>query len=464
MTPTELSELINETDTITIDERQQVVVIVARLTEEGNRKHWLEVVANKPKFLTEAKIVYAESDEEYSGEEVPSDQDLFNIAFTKVENDRELHLLFETSLEKHALALPNVERVRIANFLPAKTFATYGTIFELWDAETSTDFEPHQPLPNPREYVVDFSIENEVPTDIRPWLLLDKPDSASTAFNQWEKLARKPLIASISERVSSTDGNVTYHFTGPPSCSFSITEEQLDNIAQWLMEGALWVYTNGSRDADARHLLLANEWARSFRRTNIEELGRQSLEAAQAAYKAYIKSQSRDTLIALSDLRKIVLEETQNVSNRANEFAKSMWKDLAVAVAPFVIKILSDTAKAESETISILLAYGAAAFLTLSIAIQIYLNERWISQQAYARGIWKLEINTALTETELQEVSERPVAKAIRDFRRVKWVVTLFYLFLILLLINYATRGWILELAQSTIRNILVICCAPILG
>lgn len=456
MTPTQLAELITETDTDSIDERQQVVVITARLTDEDNRNKWLEIVAKNPAFLTDAKIGYAESDEEYNGKEAPGDEDVFNIVLTKIQNEQGLLLLFEASLEKHASILPNVERVRIADFLPTKTFVTYRAIFELWDIETSIDFEPHGLLPNPREYVVELSVENEVPSDIRPWLLLTQPDTVSIAFNHWSKLARKPLIACISERVSSIDDSVVYHFTGPPSCSFSITDEQLERIEQWLLKGAGWVYTNESRDADVRHLLLANEWARSFRRTNIEELGQQSLDAAQAAYKAYIKSQSRDTLKALSDLRKIVLEETQNVSNRANEFAKSMWKDLAVAATPFVVKILSDAAKAENEAISIWLAYGAAAFLTMSITIQIYLNERWISQQAFARGIWKLEINTALTESELKEVSEQPVAKAIRDFRRVKWVVTIFYLFLILLLINYATKGGVVDITQTTLEKVLV--------
>lgn len=453
MTPTQLVELINATDTLRVDEREQLVIITARMTDAVNRTQWLQIVEDKPGFLSDVRINYTNSDEEYTGEDESSNEDEFLIALTKVQREGELLLLFQNSLKTNASLLPNVDRVRIADIQSTNTFKTYRSIYEHWDIEASREYESHSLLPNPREYVVELSIEAEVPADIRPWLLLQEPEVVSVAYCEWNKLAQRPLIAAISDRVTLTEDNIVYHFSGPPACSFSITDQQLSKIAKWLMESVCWVYTNEPRDANARHLLLASEWARSFRRTNLDELGKHSLEAAQAAYRAYIKSQSRETLKVLSDLRKIVLEETQIISNRAHELAKSMWKDFAVASAPFVVKILSDASQVNNEAISVWLAYLAAVFLTFSIIVQIYLNERWILQQRHARRVWELEINTGLTTAELNEVSKAPVAKAICDFRIVKWVVVIFYVVVICLLINHATEGRVFEALSDLIRR-----------
>ena len=50
----------------------------------------------------------------------------------------------------------------------------------------------------------------------------------------------------------------------------------------------LGVWREGHRDADTRHLLLANEWARSYRREKPDDIGDGALESAKGAYSAYV--------------------------------------------------------------------------------------------------------------------------------------------------------------------------------
>jgi len=113
-----------------------------------------------------------------------------------------------------------------------------------------------------------------------------------------------------------------------------------------LLKGADWTFTTGARDADTRHLLLAAEWARSH---SGGQLGEGCSESAEAAYGAYVKAGSKDSLKALAELRKTVVDEAQKASQKAQDMAGAMWKDLAVATTPFVIKVLPDSEKTANQ-------------------------------------------------------------------------------------------------------------------
>jgi hypothetical protein len=99
---------------------------------------------------------------------------------------------------------------------------------------------------------------------------------------------------------------LVYHFSGPPSAKFEVSDEIAVSLLSELTDGAVWTFATGARDADTRHLLLASEWARSY---SAGRLGDGSVESASAAYGAYVKSGSKESLKALADLRKTVVEE-----------------------------------------------------------------------------------------------------------------------------------------------------------
>jgi hypothetical protein len=236
-----------------------------------------------------------------------------------------------------------------------------------------------------------------------------------------------------------------YHFGGPPSRTLNITDAQLVQVYDRLVEGATWTFVNGVRDADTRHLLLAAEWARSYRPETIGALGEGSLESARAAYSAYVKAGSKETLKALADLRKTVSEESQKASQRAQDLSSALWKDLAVATAPFVLKILPDASKTSSLWIAGALAVGAASFLIFSFSIQVFLNHRYLHAQKRARELWRGRLNLVLTQSEVEEFSERPIQESVRDYRIVRLWVGGVYTILVAILFIFA----VLELKSA---------------
>ncbi len=166
-----------------------------------------------------------------------------------------------------------------------------------------------------------------------------------------------------------------------------------------------------------------------------------SLESARAAYAAYVKSGSRETLKALADLRKAVVEETQRVSQRAQDLAGALWKDLTVAAAPFVLKILADAAKTSSQSVAGGLALAAAVFLVFSFCIQVHINRRYLRGQKAARAVWRNALNSVLSPAEVEEFSDRPIDSAVRDYRRVHLLVGGFYVFLVIALLTFAAQS-----------------------
>jgi hypothetical protein len=328
--------------------------------------------------------------------------------------------------------------VLIADMAADATFATYRGRVEAWTLDPPAPFAASEPLPDPRTCASDFTQDNAVPADIRPWLLRVDPATASAAYTTWRAAAAPRLLASLADRVSIRDGAREYGFIGPPACTVEIANFAAPAYFERALEGAIWVFDLGARDAETRHLLLANEWARTFRKQGLAELGEGSLESAKGAYNAYVKSGSRETLKALADLRKSVVDETQKISQRAQDMIGAIWKDIAVASAPFVLKILSDATRAPSGVVAGGLALGAALFLAFTYSMQVYINHRWLAQADEARTLWKGALNLVLSQTEIAAFSDVPIATSIDDYRRVRLVVGMLYGVLVAILLGFA--------------------------
>lgn len=110
--------------------------------------------------------------------------------------------------------------------------------------------------------------------------------------------------------------------------------------------------------------------------------------AAKVTYEAHVQSSSRETLKALADLRKNVIDETQKVAQRAQDLTSTLWRDLAVSAAPFVLKIFGDAGKLNSPVISASFYFAAAAFVALSFILQWRINSAYFHSQASSRQQW----------------------------------------------------------------------------
>jgi hypothetical protein len=160
------------------------------------------------------------------------------------------------------------------------------------------------------------------------------------------------------------------------------------------------------------------------------------LESARLAYGAHAKSASRETLKALADLRKNVADETQRITQRAQDLTASLWRDLAVAAAPFVLRILP--VGASNGWISIAFPLSAALFLVFSLSIQIWLNKAYFRQQSKSRLIWQQLLAPYLSSGEFKEFSNTPITAAMDTYRRARLVVGIAYIVLIAGLLLFA--------------------------
>lgn len=438
-TPSDIANLVRRTQQgDPVEEMPGHLVLRSVLDDAGLRAEWIALRDGPPDYLTAVTITDEDVDDAaLEADEVPLPGQRYRIVVRSVRADGQLRLFFARSLMSNAERLTEVDHVLIADMAPQETFSTYRSRIQLWTRDAPEPFAPSERLPDPRTYSNDFTGGGEVPGDIRPWLLRAPPTERGEAYGVWSRLSARRLLASLADRVSRDDGAIRYHFSGPPSCAVTLDDDQATALLPRLLEGGTWVYPD-SHDTDTRHLLLAAEWARTHRSGDPTHLGDGGLESAKAAYSAYVKAGSRETLKALAELRKAVIDETQKAAQRAHDLAGAMWKDLAIAAAPFVLKILPDAGKLPNRTLAGGMALAAAAFLIFSFAVQVYINKRYFRHQKEARGVWKRALNIALRASEVEEYSEVPIGKAVTDYRRVRLAVGTVYAFLVGILIWYA--------------------------
>jgi len=437
MTPTRVSDLIVRTAQPTdIDERSGLAILHAALSDAEVRSAWLDLRRSPPPFIGSIVITDVESDEQLE-DDAPVSDARFRVVLETVSVEGELRLFLGNSLLNAVDAIEDVNCVQIADMAGNGTFTTYRSRFQVWTNEPPELYAPSEALPDPRTLSTDFTRVRLVPEDLRPWLQRSGPKKSSTAYEAWKGLSGPRLLAALANRVSETDVGIAYHFSGPPSCIITPSPTQISTVFDRMLAGAGWVFAEG-RDTDTRHLLLANELARSHRKSALAEFGDGSLDSAKGAYAAYVQSSSRETLKALAELRKTVVDEAQKASQKAQDLASSLWKDAALAAVPFGLKLLPDATKVGNRYIAGAMAFAAILLLSFSYGIQLFINHKFFKNQGNARRVWKQALNTILTPAEIEEFSEQPVAKSIADYGTVRRWVGFVYVGLILALAVFA--------------------------
>ncbi len=363
--------------------------------------------------------------------------DRFRVMLNLRATAGELCLLFARSLTRILDGLANVNVVRIGDLGAAETFATERFRLEVWTAEPAQPFSTSPPMPNPKSFVKDFTNEGLVPGDVRPWLLRREPTIQGEAFRIWRTGASRRLAGCLANQVSGSSAEPMYHFSGPPARRITIAEGDLDALFSRFNEAAIWVYRDAS-DSETRHILLASEIARTWRESAGQDLGGGALDSARSAYEAYVRSGSKETLKALAELRKAVIDEAQKVAQRAQDLAGALWKDVAVATIPLALKVFPEGAKVGNAKAAGAAALFAAAFLVFSFCVQVNVNRRHLERLDESRQAWRRSLNAALSDEELNSISEKPLRNGIRDYNRVKAAVGVVYLILVFSLLAFS--------------------------
>jgi hypothetical protein len=437
--PTDLAALIRATPGSGPSEETDVALItIACLDDPAVRDQWGALLKAVPDYLTGIDATARGTDDPFDAAVVPTPGTEYRITIHKVEVAGELRMLLHPWSANWWQSLDDVEHVRVAEMPADATFTTCRCCFQTWTGDAPAPFAPIEMLADPRKFSQDFTGAETVVPDLRAWIEVSPPCETGATYEVWKALAGRRLLAALADRVSGIATALEYYFGGPPSCSVVLDDAEIDGLFERLKNGASWVFVEGQRDTDTRHLLLANEWARSYRKDKPGEIGDGAVESAKGAYSAYVKAGSKETLKAIADLRKAVVDETQKISQRAQDLAGAMWKDLAVAAAPFVLKILADSARIPNHIVAGWMAAVAAVFLIFSFWMMVSINSRYFQRQDEARKVWSATLNTVLTPGEIDEFSEQPIKRSIGDYSAARLRVGLFYAVLVGVLALFA--------------------------
>jgi hypothetical protein len=240
------------------------------------------------------------------------------------------------------------------------------------------------------------------------------------------------------------DDVIWLQVTGPPKAQFRADDPKLAAAYDQLIACASWVFTSG-QDIEARHLIFASELARAYRPiAPLTEVLGHALDSAKATYEAHVQSSSRETLKALGELRKSVIDEAQKVTQRTQDLTSGLWRDVAISAAPFVLKILGDATKAANAEVTAGFYFAAAIFLLTSFILQTQINKSYLNNQRAARARWFDTLYNYISSEEREKIADGPIRSAERSYETTKYIIGLIYSFLIVILLSFGV--W--ELAQ----------------
>jgi hypothetical protein len=418
------------------DERVDALILHGRLPSAEIQAAWLDFVDDVPSPFTALQVYNpAFGGDLVAGDAFDPDREV-SITIAKPVIEGHALFFFQSAIGPYLRQRTVLPQLAIADVSPAQAFRARGIEVVPWNpAEPFAPFDPPLSAIDPTRYVRDFVPDREIVTDLSPWILLTTPAAGSLAFTTWEAVAARRLAGGLVSRAWLEDGHVWLQAAGPPIYRIRADDAGLPAARSRLTEAANWVFLSGV-DIEARHLLFAGELARASRpnQTLLTTLDR-ALEAAKAAYEAHVQSSSRETLKTLADLRKTVIDETQKVAQRAQDLAATLWRDLAVSAAPFVLKILGDASKAPSPTISAAFYFAAALFIALSFILQWRINESFFASQTSSRQRWMQTLYSYISTREREEIAEAPIQQAMENYRQTRCALTVVYLGLIAVLI-----------------------------
>ncbi len=419
------------------DERVDALVLRGRLPSAEAQVAWLEFADDVPPPFSSLQVY----DPALGGDLVTAD--VFDVArevvitLGKPATDGCAFFIFQSSVPHYLTQRTVLPRLAIVDLNSTQDFRARGLEVASWDLA--------QPVPppeslagpiDPTRYVRDFVPDREIVTDLNPWMLVTAPAVSSPAYQAWEAVAARRLLGGLVSRAWLEDGQVWLQAAAtPPIYRIKADDPAVPGARSPLTEAATWVFLSGT-DIEARHLLFSGELARASRpQQDLATTLDQALEAAKAAYEAHVQSSSRETLKALADLRKTVIDETQKVAQRAQDLAATLWRDLAVSAAPFILKILGDAAKTPGPLISSLFYFAAAIFVALSFALQWRINGAFFESQASSRRSWMQSLYNYISVREREEIAETPIEQAMKNYRETRGVLLVVYAVLVIALV-----------------------------
>lgn len=420
-----------------VDERLDTLVLRGAMPSAAVQAEWL-ALSQRPPSPIESVQIY---DPAITGDVSPSDsfdaERCIVVTVGKPGADGVACYFLQRQLDRYFAFGRPAPCVLVADLDPAASFETRGTRVTAWNLEAPIESSCAPSPIDPSRFVRDFVPTREVVSDLSPWMLTKQPAAPTVAFACWRRVAARRLLGSLVSSAWLENDIVWLQASGPPVFRVRADSSDVVDAFDKIDQAAAWVFLSG-QDVEARHIIFSLEVARAARSgQDLRQTIEHAIEAAKSSYDAHVQSSSRETLKALADLRKIVIEETQKVSQRAQDLSASLGRDLAVTAAPFVLKVLSDAGKPASPVISAAFYFGAAAFIAVSFALQWRINAAFFDSQQKSRSSWIQTLYAYVSAKERQEIADAPIQRALSSYRETRNILGVVYAVLVAVLVTF---------------------------
>jgi hypothetical protein len=297
----------------------------------------------------------------------------------------------------------------------ARPFETLSARFGPWgDGEREA---PVSTCSTPLKVMRALGPYDAVDADLCRWLLAD-PETfetpESSAYLVWRARAGLALARSIANEI---EHNGDLLFRGPPLSRFNVTVEHDLPQSEFmnLQRAVRWTYAN-SHELEQRHTLISAEIARVALRSgdlqNLAEVAGPALDGARIAYAFGVQQQSRETLKALSDLRKAVLDEAAKLTDITRGLVAAVAGAVLGGVGLMVARVALPNTGVFVRSAALLLGL----VLVLHVLGTIISGAMFVSFQKSLRKQWRSRLYAFLGDTDYKTLVTDPVAKAEKAF------------------------------------------------
>ncbi len=361
----------------------------------------------------------------------------FVLTIVKPKPARTAVFAFSAGVVEYLKKTPPEPQVLCAQLEPRAALEARGLILAPWDCDQPIT-EPAAPVPvEPRKFVRDYAPAREVADDLSPWILTKPTVVDSLERQAWTATASRRLLGGLVSSAVVENGVTWLQASGPPIVRIRADDPELAKACKALTEATTWVFLTG-QDVEVRHMIFAAELARAYRADQpLTDVVVHAVESAKATYEAHVQSASRDTLKALGDLRKSVIDEAQKVTQRAQDLTSGLWRDVAVSAAPFVLKVLGDATKVANPIVTAGFYFAAAIFIVISFALQTGINESYLTNQRKARTSWFETLYGYISADERKRIADQPIADAEASYQKTKGKVGWIYIALVIILAGF---------------------------
>jgi hypothetical protein len=279
---------------------------------------------------------------------------------------------------------------------------------------------------DPRKVVRDLTRDRRLAGSLDPWALHDVDAHlpwGHWAFRHWARLGSGMLLRALGDEVEE-DGRLL--FRGPPVVRLSIEADVETALGEdgirALQSAAAWVFESQS-EMRPRHDLFAPEIARTALDSSaagdvLRRVAVPALEGARIARAFGLSEQSRDSLKAMTDLRKSISEEIAKLSDTTRQIAAAVAAALFAGIGLIAARLVIDNP-------ALVVRQAAAVIgvvLFLYVAAVIASGWQYVQLQRRLRSEWHAKIYRFILESDYQSMVVKPAASAELGFFLAAWI------------------------------------------